>query len=170
MTSQSVPPLAGSVEPTFGPVRDAFVELLRSGEEAGAALAVVHDRRLVVDLRGGWSGPERAGPWQPDTLVSPFSVSKPAAALGLLLLIDRGLVGLNDRVTRYWPEFGAAGKDQATIRHLLAHQAGVPAFPVPLPIEAIADWDRLCSDLAAAAPEWAPGTAHARGRQPAGLP
>jgi hypothetical protein len=49
--------------------------------------------------------------------VSPFSVSKPAAALGLLLLIDRGLVGLNDRVT-----------------------------------EAIADWDHLCSDLAAAAP------------------
>ena len=35
---------------------------------------------------------------------------------------------LDDLVAVHWPEFGTAGKVRTTVRQLLAHQAGLPAF------------------------------------------
>lgn len=50
-----------------------------------------------------------------DTAVMPLaSVSKPIAALAVLVAVDRGMLSLED----------PAGPDGATIRHLLAHTAG----------------------------------------------
>ncbi|MFB6391741.1 serine hydrolase domain-containing protein [Polymorphospora lycopeni] len=147
----------GRVDQRFAAVRDVFAGLLESGAETGAGVAVWHDGRLVVDLTGGWRDPGRGQPWTADTLVNVYSVSKPFAALCLLLLVDRGLVGLDDPVARHWSEFTAG----ATVRHVLAHTAGLPAFPVPRPAEAYADWALLTADLAAAEPRWVPGTAAA---------
>jgi CubicO group peptidase (beta-lactamase class C family) len=76
------------------------------------------------------------------------------------MLVDRGALGLDDRVAAAWPEFGAAGKDGVTVRQLLSHQAGLAALRAPQPVEVLFDWDRLCSLLAAEAPWWEPGTAH----------
>lgn len=44
------------------------------------------------------------------------------------------------------------------MRQVLSHTAGLPAFPVPRPATAIADWALLTGDLAAADPEWSPGS------------
>ncbi|MBM0231634.1 beta-lactamase family protein [Micromonospora sp. STR1_7] len=140
----------------FNPVRDCFHDLLASGRESGASLAVWYDGQPVVDLVGGSrssDGPD-GEPWRADTLVNVYSVGKPVAALCLLILVDRGQVDLDAPVDRYWPEF----RTPATIRHLLSHTAGLPAFPVPRPAAAIADWALLAGDLAAADPEWTPGT------------
>jgi CubicO group peptidase (beta-lactamase class C family) len=144
----------GRVAPGFEPVRDVFVEQLDRGVESGAGLAVVHEGRTVVDLVGGWRDAARELPWTPRTLVSTYSVSKPFGALCLLLLVDRGLAKLDDPVARHWPEFAA---DEVTLRHVLSHTAGLPVFPVARPAEALADWDLLCADLAAATPMWTPG-------------
>ena len=90
-------------------MRDAFAEVL--GEDlVGAALAVDLDGELVGDLWGGWRDAEDELPWERDTLVHTYSVSKPFAAIALLLLVDRGMVGLDEPVTAYWPEFAAGGK------------------------------------------------------------
>jgi CubicO group peptidase (beta-lactamase class C family) len=151
--------LTGTVQPRFAPVRDAFAGLLRDGAETGAAVAVTHRGELVVDLCGGWRDAARTRPWTPDTLVNVFSVGKAVAALGLLVLVDRGAIGLDDPVARHWPEFAAHGKDATTVRHVLSHAAGLPAFPVPRPAAAVSDWNLLAGDLAAAEPEWPAGTA-----------
>jgi CubicO group peptidase (beta-lactamase class C family) len=145
----------GHADPGFEAVRDAFADLLDRGAESGASLAVVHRGRLVVDLVGGWRDAHRSVPWTPDTVVAVYSVSKPFAAAGLVMLVDRGLVGLDDAVHTYWPEFP---DDGTTVRHVLTHTAGRPAFDRPRPKEAYADWHLLCADLAAAAPLWTPGT------------
>ncbi|TDB70612.1 serine hydrolase domain-containing protein [Micromonospora sp. KC723] len=137
------------MHPRFTPVRDCFHDLFASGRETGAALAVWHDGHPVVDLVGG----SDAG-WRPDTLVNVYSVGKPLAAACLLALIDRGRVELDSPVAAYWPEF----RTPATVRQVLSHTAGLPAFPVVRPAEAVADWALLCADLAAATPEWEPGT------------
>lgn len=147
--------VTGVFEPHFAPVRDAFAELFASGAETGAALSIVHRGRPVVDLYGGSADAAGTRPWTADTLVNTFSVGKPVAALGVLLLVDRGRLGLDDPVRRHWPEFTGA---DVLVRHVLAHTAGLPAFPVPRPTGALADWDLLCADLAATAPEWPPGT------------
>lgn len=141
----------------FAPVRDCFHDLLTSGRETGASLVVWYDGQPVVDLVGGFSrsadGPG-GQPWRPDTLVNVYSVGKPVAALCLLMLVDRGQVDLDAPVDRYWPEF----RTPATVRQVLSHTAGLPAFPVPRPATAIADWALLTGDLAAADPEWSPGS------------
>ncbi|MEH0935746.1 serine hydrolase domain-containing protein [Micromonospora psammae] len=131
----------------FAPVRDCFHDLLATGRETGAGLTVRYDGAPVVDLV--------AGPgWRPDTLVGVYSVGKPVVALCLLMLVDRGRVDLDAPVATYWPGFRAP----VTVRQVLSHTAGLPAFPVPRPAEAVADWSLLCADLAAAEPEWEPGS------------
>jgi CubicO group peptidase (beta-lactamase class C family) len=146
----------GSVEPRFAPVRDAFAEVVRDQPGTGAALAAWHDGRWVVDLWGGWADGARTQPWRRDSIVMPYSVSKPFAAMPALLLVDRGLLDLDGPAQRWWPELTAP----ATVRQLMSHQAGVVALDEPAPTELFYDWTGLCERLAAQTPAWPPGTAH----------
>src|SRR5262249_37293170 len=133
-----------------------FAGVVDAQPGTGAAVAAWADGTWVVDLRGGWADAARTREWQRDGIVMPYSVSKPFAALCALTLVDRGTLGLDAPMQRYWPEFRAP----ATVRHVLSHQAGVVALDEPAPTEAFYDWDRMCVLLAAQEPEWEPGTAH----------
>ncbi len=82
------------------------------------------------------------------------------AAIALLLLVDRGMVGLDEPVAAYWPEFGAGDKAGIPVRWLLTPQAGLEVLPGPQPPEVLLDWERFCAALAAARPSWEPGTRH----------
>ncbi|GAB7041547.1 MULTISPECIES: serine hydrolase domain-containing protein [Catenuloplanes] len=148
-------PLHGQVSPGFEPLRSAFSALLASGAETGAALTVIHDGSVVAELHGGWRDRSLTVPWTPDTLTGVYSVGKPVAALCVLLLVARGRLGLDDPVTRHWPECRTPA---VTVRQLLDHTAGLVAFPPGLPATAFADWDLLTSSLATAPPAWEPGT------------
>jgi CubicO group peptidase (beta-lactamase class C family) len=70
------------------------------------------------------------------------------------------VVGLDDPVAAYWPEFAAEGKAGIPLRWLLTHQAGLEVLPGPQPQEVLLDWDRFCAALATARPSWEPGTRH----------
>ena len=128
----------------------------REQRGTGAAIAVWHEGRWIADLWGGTARADGSRLWVQDSIVQPYSVSKPFAAMCALLLIDRGLVDLDAPMQRYWPEFTAP----ATVRHVLSHQAGVVALDTPAETAAFYDWDRICALLAAQQPAWPPGTAH----------
>jgi CubicO group peptidase (beta-lactamase class C family) len=146
----------GSVAPGLEAVRDVFSTVLAEQRGTGAAVAAWHDGRWIVDLWGGTATADGSRLWVQNSMVQPYSVSKPFAAMCALLLIDRGLVDLDSPMQRYWPEFTAP----ATIRHVLSHQAGVVAIETPTDTAAFYDWDRMCALLAAQQPAWPPGTAH----------
>ncbi len=146
----------GSVAAGLEPVRDAFTAVLGEQRGTGAAVAAWADGGWIVDLWGGTATADGSRLWGRDSIVQPYSVSKPFAAMCALLLIDRGRIALDAPVQRYWPEFTAP----ATVRHVLSHQAGVVALDAATPIDAFYDWDRMCSLLAAQRPEWPPGAAH----------
>jgi CubicO group peptidase (beta-lactamase class C family) len=146
----------GSVAAGFEPVREAFTAVLSEQRGTGAAVAAWSDGRWIVDLWGGAATADGSRLWDRDSIVQPYSVSKPFAAMCALLLVDRGRLDLDAPVQRYWPEFRAP----ATLRHVLSHQAGVVALDEPTPTEAFYDWARMCALLAAQRPEWPPGTAH----------
>ena len=154
-------PLSGRCDGRFAAVREAFAANFVERGEVGAAVAVfVHDE-LVVDLVGGWADDARTRPWRHDTLVDVYSVGKAFVALLLLQLVDDGLVGLDDPMASVWPEFAAAGKERATVRHALCHRAGVPAIRAPLTDDDLWDWGTMADALAANEPWWEPGTRHA---------
>jgi CubicO group peptidase (beta-lactamase class C family) len=146
----------GTVDPTFEPVREAFADVALAQPGTGAAVAAWVDGAWVADLWGGWADEARTHGWRRDSIAMPYSVSKPFAALCALVLIDRGAMDLDAPVQRYWPEFTA----EATVRHVISHQAGVVAIDEPAPTEVFYDWERMCALLAAQEPAWEPGTAH----------
>jgi CubicO group peptidase (beta-lactamase class C family) len=43
-----------------------------------------------------------------------------------MMLVERGRLGLDDRVAEYVPEFAAEGKDEVRVRHLMTHTSGLP--------------------------------------------
>jgi CubicO group peptidase (beta-lactamase class C family) len=146
----------GSVEAGLEVVRDTFASVLSEQRGTGAAVAAWSEGRWIVDLWGGSATADGSRLWLRDSIVQPYSVSKPFAAMCALLLIDRGRLDLDAPMQRYWPEFTAP----ATVRHVLSHQAGVVAIDVPCDTSVFYDWDRMCSLLAAQQPAWPPGTAH----------
>jgi CubicO group peptidase (beta-lactamase class C family) len=152
--------IQGYFDLKFEPVRDAFAALFDNPQERGAALCIQVGGETVVDL---WAGTtDRAGEqaWHADTLLNVFSCTKTFTAVAALQLVAEGKLELDAPVAGLWPEFAAAGKQDVTLRQLLAHTAGVTGVRQPLPPESLYDWDAMCAALAAEAPWWTPGQAH----------
>ena len=146
----------GLTAPGFDAVRDAFADVVAGQEGTGAAVAVWYDGQWVVDLYGGPADAALTRPWTSESIASPYSVSKPFAALPALVMVDRGLLDLDTPMQRYWPEFAAG----ATLRHVLSHQSGIVGIDEPAPTELFFDWNAACARLASQEPVWVPGTAH----------
>ncbi|ROP42061.1 serine hydrolase domain-containing protein [Saccharothrix texasensis] len=157
MTSTAGP----GVEDGWGEVADVFRANFE-GEpgEVGAACSVYVDGRPVVDLWDGLADRATNRPWTGDTVVQVASTTKGATAICAHLLAQRGLLDLDAPVTRYWPEFGANGKDRVLVRHLLSHQAGLPVVDGPLTFEQACDWDPVIRALEVQEPLWEPGAEH----------
>lgn len=151
--------LGGFVEPGFEPVRDAFAASF--ADDMGAALAVRHEGRLVVDLWGGTADPRTGAPWQAGTTSVIFSCTKGLMSLLAAMLVRDGKLDYDAPAARYWPEFAAAGKAGATVGDLLAHRAGLPAPTRDLSTPDILRFEEVAGMLAAQAPLWTPGAAHA---------
>jgi CubicO group peptidase (beta-lactamase class C family) len=139
------------VAPGYERVAEAFVQNLQDRGDRGAAFAAYVDGRLVVDVWGGVARRDPPQPWRRDSLACIFSGSKGLVATCLLLMLERGLLDLDEPVARYWPEFGQHGKGDITVRHLASHQAGLPGVTTPVTLEHAVD-GRLMARLLAAQP------------------
>ena len=115
----------GAADPRFASVMRVFAQLFPGRRFGGGALSVYIDGRPVVDVWTGWS--DRAGEmyWTADTAAMVFSASKGVAATVIHRLADRGLISYDAPVADYWPEFGANGKDEITVRDVLRHRSGL---------------------------------------------
>jgi CubicO group peptidase (beta-lactamase class C family) len=152
--------IGGGVEEGWGPVADAFRGNFEAGEEVGAACAAYVGDRKVVDLLGGERDPARQLRWEQDTLVTVFSTTKGMSSLAVALAHSRGLFDYDDTVASHWPEFAQHGKQDITIRQLLAHQAGLCAIDEPLDLDALGDPDAVAAAIAKQEPAWQPGRRH----------
>ena len=107
--------------------------LPRTGEsiEAGLAQGLHIGAQLYVSSReevianSTWGLARQNVGMTPQTLMLWQSAGKPLAAIAIGQLWEQGKLELDDPVARHIPEFGAAGKDRITIRHLLTHTAGL---------------------------------------------
>ncbi len=150
----------GRVDPAFRGVRDLFAANLAEGRDLGAAVAVFVRGRAVVDLWGGIADDRAARPWERDTPCPAFSGTKAVTATAVLLAAREAGIDWTGRVTTWWPEYGAAGKETTTLADLLTHRAGLPAFDRPVTAAEAADPAAMAARLAGQAPLWPPGTAH----------
>ncbi|MFB7457077.1 serine hydrolase domain-containing protein [Streptomyces sp. NPDC056188] len=149
----------GKCTPRFEPLRAALAAHLESGDELGAAIVVDVDGVMEVDLWGGHADEARTAPWGEDTVVNLWSATKTLSSLAALVLVDRGALDLDRPVAEYWPEFGAQGKQDIEVRHVLAHTSGLSGWQQPFTMDDLYDWPTASARLAEQAPWWKPGTA-----------
>jgi len=149
----------GACDERFEAVRSALARNLDSGEELGASFVLDIDGDVVVDMWGGFRDEAKTMPWDERTITNVWSSTKTVTSLAALMLVDRGQLDVDAPVARYWPEFGAAGKQDVLVRHVLSHASGVSGLDQPAVVEDLYDWDKATSRMAAQAPWWQPGTA-----------
>ncbi len=143
----------GYCEESFTALRDAFEANFADGLETGACMAVTHLGRMVADLWAGHCDKDRTTVWERDTVVPVASTTKFMTVIAFLILIDRGLVDINEPVADYWPEFAAGGMQAVTVRDALTHQAGVPGFCPPIANDVLCNWPAVTQRLAQE-PHW----------------
>jgi CubicO group peptidase (beta-lactamase class C family) len=151
----------GHIGHGFEAVREAFAENFNRRHESGGACCVYYMGQEVVNLWGGIRNKRTGEPWERDTMVVVHSASKGLAAMTLAIAHSRGWLDYEERVARYWPEFAEHGKEEITVRQLLAHQAGLFAIDEPVDRSVLLDLDRLAIVLARQRPSWRAGTRQA---------
>jgi len=78
---------------------------VRSGRLPGFRMMLATSRQIVFDHCAGFADIERQVPMQPDTIFRIHSMTKPFTSLLLMMLVEEGLVGLDDPVHRILPPF-----------------------------------------------------------------
>jgi CubicO group peptidase (beta-lactamase class C family) len=148
----------GFCDERFRTLEDAFRRNLDSGLDKGASLAVTLRGEPVVDLWGGTRDYEMAMPWESDTVVRVFSSSKVTLMIMVLMLVDRGLLDLDEPIATYWPEFARHGKEKITTRQVLVHRSGLPGYGRQVAFADFADRDRAGALVENAEPWYEAGT------------
>ncbi|WP_197381383.1 serine hydrolase domain-containing protein [Mycolicibacterium mengxianglii] len=115
----------GAADPHFACAVRSFASLFPSRRFGGGALSVYLHGEPVVDVWTGWADRRGRVPWTADTGAMVFSATKGVASTVIHRLVDRGLIDYDAPVAEYWPEFGAGGKADITVREMMAHRAGL---------------------------------------------
>jgi len=139
-------------------VQEAIDQFVESGAERGLQVAVYQHGELMVDAFAGVADPETERRVVSDTPFYAYSTGKGATATVAHMLAEHGAFGYDTPIVELWPEFGAHGKEAATVRHALTHTVGVPGIPADTTPEDLCDWDKMCAVIADAEPWWEPGT------------
>lgn len=160
LANEAPSPALGHYADGYAPLAACFAAYLRSGEETGAAVTVYVRGQCVVDIWGGLADVREKRPWERDTRIVLFSVTKGLAAMALHLLADRGLLDWDAPVSQYWPGFAAAGKGAMSVRTMVNHRGGLAGLNTRF---WLADFTRpekqaeILAALESQPPLWTPG-------------
>lgn len=157
------PTISKTVEtPGFASVTEAFRAGFDGRDQMGASLVVYREGQRVLSLHGGVADARTGRAWTEKTATPVFSCSKGMMSVLLARLVQEGLLDYDMPVAQLWPAFAAEGKAGVTVAQAIAHRAGLPALRDALDgPAALADFDGVAARLAAQAPLWEPGSAHA---------
>ena len=111
-------------------VDQAFQEALAQGVFPGAVLLVGRGEEVIYEQAFGSSSllPDKI-PMRSSTIFDIASLTKPlATTTAMMMLVDEKKIRLDDQVTRFVPTFGVFGKSLTTLRQLLSHSSGLPAW------------------------------------------
>jgi CubicO group peptidase (beta-lactamase class C family) len=120
--------LQAQSSPTTATVADYVNAEMQRQHIPGLSLLVVKDGTTVLAQGFGLSNVELQVPVKPETVFQSGSMGKQFTAMAVMMLVEEGKVGLDDPLTKYFPEAPAAWKE-VTVRELLSHTAGFGDYP-----------------------------------------
>ena len=108
---------------------DAFIHSEMAGQKIpGVSLAVVKDGKPLIVKGYGFANLEHQVPVKPETVFQSGSVGKQFTAMAVMMLVEEGKIGLDEKISKYLggvPEAWA----NVTVRHLLSHTGGLTDYP-----------------------------------------
>lgn len=104
-----------------------IAEQMHEQRVPGLSLAVVLDGRTIKQKGYGFANLEDRTPVTPDTIFESGSIGKQFTATAVMMLVEEGKIGLEDKITKYFPDAPASWSD-ITIRELLSHQSGIANY------------------------------------------
>lgn len=150
--------IQGYCDDRFGTLREEFERNFTERGDVGASFAATVEGEVVVDIWGGHRDEAASLPWEGNSIVNVFSTTKTMTALCALMLIDRGELEIEEKVSKYWPEYAQNGKENTLVRHFMGHTAGLPGFGEQLTLDQYYDWDSVIHVLECQEPWYEPGT------------
>ncbi len=126
-----LPAVAAAEPPDLSGVDEAATDAVASGEIPGVVVLVGRgDEILLHRAYGSRRVVPDAAPMTTDTIFDLASLTKPlGTTLAVMSLVERGAVTLDAPLGRYLREFRDRPFNGVTIRRLLTHSAGLPAYP-----------------------------------------
>lgn len=111
---------------------DAVADFVRAEMQQqhipGLTLLVSRSGNPIRTEGFGLSNLELSVPAKPETIFQSGSVGKQFTATAVMMLVEAGKVGLEDPLTKYFPDAPASWK-QVTVRELLSHTGGFTDYP-----------------------------------------
>jgi len=133
-------------------VKAVLESIVRDTDEIGLQVAAYQDGKLMVDAWAGMADEAKKTPVDGDTMFMLSSTTKGITSTCMHALVEKHKLSYDMPIVKVWPEFAQNGKGEATLRHALSHQTGVPQTPVGYTPDWLADWDRMCRGIAALKP------------------
>jgi beta-glucosidase-like glycosyl hydrolase/CubicO group peptidase (beta-lactamase class C family) len=114
----------------FKQVDKLMQNAIRDSIFPGGVLLIAKDGNIISEQSyGHFTYNVSSKEVSPSTLYDLASLTKViATTTAVMICIDRGLINLDDKVVKYFPQFGVNGKDKITVRNLLLHNSGFTAF------------------------------------------
>lgn len=115
------------------PVDDELAAALKTVKAPGVSVMAAKDGKVMLEKGYGLANVEHKVPMTKDSVHELASVSKQFTAVAILLLAQDGKLGVEDKISKYFPGQGDDW-DKITVLHLLHHTSGLPDY-----LEVLAD-------------------------------
>ncbi|KRX09978.1 Beta-lactamase/transpeptidase-like protein [Pseudocohnilembus persalinus] len=113
--------IEGKVDKKFEEIKNQIKKIMQSGNEQGIQLVVYEKGQKVVDL----VGISDTYSYDFNTLQCVFDISQMINQIVVALMVQQGYIKYDDKISKYWKEFGSNGKQDITLQQLISHEAGL---------------------------------------------
>jgi CubicO group peptidase (beta-lactamase class C family) len=114
-------------ENNFAKVDEYLKAEMQKQQIPGLSLVIIKDGQIVYARGHGLANVEHQVAVRPETIFQSGSVGKQFTAAAVMLLVEDGKTGLDDRITKYFADAPAQWQN-ITVRHLLTHTAGTTDY------------------------------------------
>lgn len=156
----SSPAAAQPRTPPAGTLDSIASANLARDRTVGAVVGIVKGADTVFLAPYGRADVESNAPMRATAIFAIGSITKQFTAAAILQLRDQGKLGLDDDITKWFPDFDTRGA-RVPLRRLLDHTSGIPSVPElnRLRGDPNASRDSIYAVIKRSPPRFAPGTA-----------
>ncbi len=145
-------------KPAFSPVERLISNSIKYRAFPGAVLLVWKDGRIIFEKPfGHLTYDDSSAEISTNTIFDLASLTKViATTTAAMICVDRKLFSIDDLVAKYIPAFAQNGKENITIKNLLMHNSGLPAYKKFYAL--YSDPQQVLDDIYSTKPAYPPGT------------